>query len=276
MTHQPIDHYGAIGDLHTVALVSIDGSIDFLCAPHFDSPSIFAALLDERHGGRFQLAPLLEGPRCKQLYLPDTCVLLTRFLSNDGVAEVSDFMPIAEARHAHAIVRRAKTVRGEVRFRMICRPQFDYARAAHTVARTEDGVIFVSSSPRHPIALRLRTSIPMRVENGAVIAEFTLRAEESVAFVLEEVTPGRESPAAAPLPGPSTGLRPAFERLLEGVAPPRTAKGRAGVAGRNASLIWSTRIRGASASYNSACSHNPLERIALYMIPRDNESVMFE
>ena len=198
MTYQPIDHYGAIGDLHTVALVSIDGSIDFLCAPHFDSPSVFAALLDERHGGRFQLAPLLDGPRCKQLYLPDTCVLLTRFLSDDGVAEVSDFMPIAEARHAHAIVRRAKTVRGEVRFRMICHPQFDYARAAHTVARAEDGVIFVSSSPKHPIALRLRTSIPVRVEDGAVIAEFTLRAEESVAFVLEEVIPGRESPAAAP------------------------------------------------------------------------------
>jgi GH15 family glucan-1,4-alpha-glucosidase len=198
MTYQLIDHYGAIGDLHTVALVSIDGAIDFLCAPHFDSPSVFAALLDEQSGGSFQLAPLLDGARRKQLYLPDTCVLLTRFLSDDGVAEVSDFMPIAEARYAHAVVRRAKTVRGEIRFRMRCRPQFDYARATHTVARTEDGVIFVPSSPRHQIALRLRTSTPVRIEDGAAISEFTLRAEEVVAFVLEEVIPGKESPAAAP------------------------------------------------------------------------------
>ena len=197
MTYQPIDHYGIIGDLHTVALVSTDGSIDFLCAPHFDSPSVFAALLDEQRGGQFQLAPLLDGARGKQLYLPDTCVLLTRFLSEEGVAEVSDFMPIAEARHAHAVVRRAKTVRGEVRFRMVCRPQFDYARATPTLTRTAEGVVFTSSSPRHPLALRLRTSTPVRVEDGAAVAEFTLRADESVAFVLEEVIPGGESPAAA-------------------------------------------------------------------------------
>ncbi len=198
MTYQPIENYGIIGDLHSVALVGIDGSIDFLCAPHFDSPSVFAALLDERRGGRFQLAPLLDGANRKQLYLPDTCVLLTRFLSEDGVAEVSDFMPVAEAGHTHAVVRRAKTVRGEVRFRMICQPQFDYARASHTVERTEDGVVFASLSPDHPLALRLRTQVPLRVEDGAAVAEFVLRANESAAFVLEDATPGRESPAAAP------------------------------------------------------------------------------
>ena len=65
MTYQPIENYGVIGDLHTVALVSMDGSIDFLCAPDFDSPSVFAALLDERRGGRFQLAPLLDGANRK-------------------------------------------------------------------------------------------------------------------------------------------------------------------------------------------------------------------
>ena len=97
MSYQPIENYGVIGDLHTVALVGMDGSIDFMCAPRFDSASVFAALLDDERGGRFQLAPLLEGARQKQLYLPDTCVLLTRFLSDDGVAEVSDFMPIGDA-----------------------------------------------------------------------------------------------------------------------------------------------------------------------------------
>ena len=90
--YAPIGEYGVIGDLYTVALVGMDGSIDFLCLPHFDSPSVFAALVDAERGGRFQIAPLLEGAARKQLYLPDTNVLLTRFLDAHGVAELSDFM----------------------------------------------------------------------------------------------------------------------------------------------------------------------------------------
>ena len=133
MSYLPIENHGVIGDLSTVALVGTDGSIDFMCLPEFDSPSVFAALLDDRCGGRFQLAPILESAREKQLYLPDTCVLLTRFLSAGGVAEVSDFMPIEGASGAHPVVRRAKTVRGEVRFRMVCEPRFDYARSPHAV-----------------------------------------------------------------------------------------------------------------------------------------------
>jgi GH15 family glucan-1,4-alpha-glucosidase len=197
MTYQPIEHHGIIGDLHTVALVAMDGSIDFMCVPEFDSPSVFAALLDERCGGRFQLAPLLEGATLKQLYLPDTCVLLTRSLGDEGVAEVSDFMPVEDTEGEHAVVRRAKTVRGEVRFRMLCAPRFDYARATHTVERTPDGVCFVASGS-HRLALRLRSSVPVRIESGAAVAEFTLRADESAAFVLEQAVPGTESPAAAP------------------------------------------------------------------------------
>jgi GH15 family glucan-1,4-alpha-glucosidase len=193
--YQPIENHGVIGDLHTVALVGMDGSIDFMCAPHFDSPSVFAALLDDREGGRFQVAPLLEGARLKQLYLPDTCVLLTRFLSDEGVAELSDFMSVGERDHDHALVRRAKTVRGEVRFRMLCQPRFDYARSQHTVERTADGVLFAGSG-NHAIALRLRSEVPVRIEDGAALAEFTLRADESAAFVLEQVRPGEEGAAA--------------------------------------------------------------------------------
>src|SRR2546425_4863996 len=133
--YAPIGEYGVIGDLYTVALVGMDGSIDFLCLPHFDSPSVFAALVDVERGGRFQIAPLLEGAVRKQLYLPDTNVLLTRFLDTDGVAEVSDFMPAADAGQAHNVVRRAKTVRGEGRFQMRCDPRFDYAPATHTAER---------------------------------------------------------------------------------------------------------------------------------------------
>ncbi|GIX47310.1 MAG: glucoamylase [Candidatus Tectimicrobiota bacterium] len=198
MTYQPIENYGVIGDLHTVALVGMDGSIDFLCLPHFDSPSVFAALLDDQRGGRFQIAPVLGGARQKQLYLPDTNVLLTRFLSPEGVAEISDFMPVEpEANHYHSVVRRAKTVRGEVHFRMLCAPRFDYARAAHRVEQRDGEVLFVSQGP-DGTALRLRSSVPVRVVGGDVVAEFTLRAGETAAFVLEQAYPGEASPSAAP------------------------------------------------------------------------------
>jgi GH15 family glucan-1,4-alpha-glucosidase len=197
VAYQPIEHYGVVGDLHTVALVGMDGSVDFMCAPRFDSPSVFAALLDDQRGGRFQLSPVMDDARLRQLYLPDTCVLLTRFLSNDGVAEVSDFMPVEESGGAHNLVRRAKTVRGEVRFRMLCQPRFDYARATHTVERTRDGVLFVCAG-NPEMALRLRASVPLRIEDGAALVEFTLRADESAYFVLEQVRPGEESPAGAP------------------------------------------------------------------------------
>jgi GH15 family glucan-1,4-alpha-glucosidase len=173
------------------------GSIDFLCAPRFDSASVFAALLDDERDGRFQLAPILEGARQKQLYLPDTCVLLTRFLSAEGVAEVSDFMPIGDGRQAHDVVRRAKTVRGEVRFRMVCQPRFDYARATHTAEQTVDGVRFIAGSGS-ALAFLLRSSIPVRIVDGAAVAEFTLRADESASFVFEQMEPGGESPSGAP------------------------------------------------------------------------------
>src|SRR4051794_27770129 len=93
MSYLPIDHYGVIGDLRSVALVSKQGSIDWCCLPDFDSPSIFGALLDDRKGGYFCLC--VEGDsQVKQTYLPNTNVLVTRFFSDDGMAEVIDFMPI--------------------------------------------------------------------------------------------------------------------------------------------------------------------------------------
>src|SRR5437867_12573658 len=114
--YAPIGEYGVIGDLYTVALVGMDGSTDFLCLPHFDSPSVFAALVDAERGGRLQIAPLLECAARKQLYVPDTNVLLTRLLDAHGVDEVSDCMPVEDARLAHHLVRRPQPVRGAVRF----------------------------------------------------------------------------------------------------------------------------------------------------------------
>jgi GH15 family glucan-1,4-alpha-glucosidase len=185
--YDPIGDYGVIGDLNTVALVGLNGSIDFMCFPDFDSPSVFAALLDARKGGHFQIAPVLERAEHKQLYLPDTCMLLTRFLAEDGLAEISDFMPVEALGMAHNLVRRAKTVRGEVRYRLVCDPRFDYGRAGKTLERVEGGVVFKSDGP-DGLALRLRSSVPLRIQGGAAHAEFTLGADQTAEFVLELAT----------------------------------------------------------------------------------------
>src|SRR5688572_331805 len=97
----PIAEHGIIGDLHTVALVGTDGTIDWYCCPSFDSPSIFAALLDREKGGYYRIAPATEGWTSKQLYFPDTNVLVTRFLSEEGVGELQGFMPIARGEETH-------------------------------------------------------------------------------------------------------------------------------------------------------------------------------
>src|SRR5262249_38449701 len=163
--YKPIENYGVIGDLHTVALVGMDGSIDFMCFPEFDSPTIFAALLDHKKGGSFKLAPVMDGTHPKQLYLPESNILLSRFLSSDGVAEISDFMPITDLGHAHAIVRRAKSIRGDMSFRMICAPRFDYGRAAHRVQKKKHEVIFISQAPDKSV-IRLRSEVPLKVVEG--------------------------------------------------------------------------------------------------------------
>jgi GH15 family glucan-1,4-alpha-glucosidase len=182
---EPIENHAIIGDLNTIALVSLKGTIDFMCFPRFDSPSIFAALLDPERGGFFSIAPELDGVRQKQLYLPDSNILLTRFLSEDGVVEISDFMPVEEVSTAHNLVRRVKCVRGEARIRMVCAPRFNYARSAHRIERSGNDVIFISEG-EDKCALRLRSAVPVEMEQGDAVAVFTLRPDESAAFVLED------------------------------------------------------------------------------------------
>lgn len=181
-----IENHGIIGDLHTVALVATDGAIDFMCFPAFDSPTIFASLLDPEHGGHFRIDPLHEAERRTQFYLPDSNILLTRFYSDDGVVELSDLMPVEEQNHAHRLIRRIKMVHGTARFRMVCAPKFDYGRAGHKVVRHgEQEFLFVAEGP-HKMTLRLRGSIPMHVRNGSVTAEFRLETEEHASFILED------------------------------------------------------------------------------------------
>jgi GH15 family glucan-1,4-alpha-glucosidase len=182
---EPIENHAIIGDLNTVALVALDGTIDFLCFPRFDSPSIFASLLDPERGGSFQIVAELDGAKHRQIYLPDSNILLTRSLASSGVAELSDFMPVDCAGVAHNLVRRVKTVRGEIRFRVVCAPRFDYGRAQHRCEMQGDDVIFASEGSDR-VSLRLRSSVPVKIENGAATATFTLKADQSASFVLED------------------------------------------------------------------------------------------
>lgn len=144
----PIAEHGLIGDLHTVALVGTDGTLDWYCCPRFDcarfdSPSVFAAILDAERGGLFRIAPDYDGWSSKQLYLPDSNVLITRFLTAGGVGEVHDFMPpprTGEAAHRHRVIRRILAVRGQMCFVVDVAPRFNYARTRHEVALTPSRV----------------------------------------------------------------------------------------------------------------------------------------
>jgi GH15 family glucan-1,4-alpha-glucosidase len=158
MTFQPIEDYGVIGNMKSIALVGANGSIDFLCYPDFDSPTIFAALLDSERGGHFQIEPQLSRTRIRQLYLPETNILLTRFLAEEGVAELTDYMPIEkDGAQPNEIIRTVTVIRGNVHFRMQCRPRFNYATSAHTTEITSRCAKFY---PAHsvclPIALHSR------------------------------------------------------------------------------------------------------------------------
>ena len=142
-----ISEHGLIGDLQTAALVTTDGTIDWFCCPRFDSPSIFASLLDHDRGGHFHIGPDRDDYVSRQLYFPDTAILITRFLSPDGVGEVVDFMPVIEGRATdrHRLVRLVRVVRGTMRFRMEIQPRFDYGRKPHELQLYgDDGALFVS------------------------------------------------------------------------------------------------------------------------------------
>jgi GH15 family glucan-1,4-alpha-glucosidase len=189
--YQPIENYGIIGDLHTTALVGMDGSIDWLCLPHHDSPSVFAAILDSAKGGRFKVSPVGGEVTTKQLYWPDTNVLVTRFFTPDGVGEVTDYMPIGalESGHKrHQIVRRVEVVRGTMTFRMECFPAFDYARKEHETRIVPGGATFHSLD----LSLGLASFFPLEQRDNGTSAEFTLQEEQSTVFVLREIEAGED------------------------------------------------------------------------------------
>src|SRR5438067_1102417 len=165
--YRAIESHGVIGDLQTVALVALDGRIPFLCLPEFDSPTVFASLLDADRGGYFDIVPRLDHARYKQMYLPDTNVLLTRVLADDGVCEISDFMPIPVKPGPSAIVRRVKSVRGTFAVDVRCAPRLGYGRLGHTV-RAKGNEAFVTASD-DSIRLRLVADAPLRADGDDLV-----------------------------------------------------------------------------------------------------------
>jgi GH15 family glucan-1,4-alpha-glucosidase len=202
--YPPIDDHGLIGDLQTAALVAGDGTVDWFCAPRFDSPSIFAGLLDRHRGGHFRIAPEGTGHVSKQLYLPGTPILITRFLSPDGVGEVVDFMPIAgdRATEQHRLVRMVRVVRGRMRFQIDCQPRLDYGRDEHTTEVYPDGAVFRGRTLTVGVSVARRDDrlIPEdevhRDANG-VRAAATLNAGDIGGVILETAFDG-DVPRAVP------------------------------------------------------------------------------
>jgi GH15 family glucan-1,4-alpha-glucosidase len=189
MAYQPIENHGVIGDTETVALVGMNGSIDWFCFPRFDSPSVFAAILDDKTGGYFKITPEADGITYKQLYWPDTNVLITRFLSTDGVAEITDYMPIGRettAPGSRQIVRRVEMVRGSMPLRLECYPAFNYARDVHQTGISIEGAAF--HAPR--LSLGLASSVSLTQDGNGVNAEFKLQERQTAVFVLKEIPPG--------------------------------------------------------------------------------------
>jgi GH15 family glucan-1,4-alpha-glucosidase len=203
-----ISDHGLIGDLQTAALVTTDGVLDWFCCPRFDSPSVFASLLDAQRGGFYRIAPDRDDYVTRQLYLPDTAILITRFMTPDGVGEVHDFMPVtgSTVTDRHRLVRNIRVVRGVMRFAIEIQPRFDYARKPHKLDITEHGAIFASDG----MELTLHGIVPegISMKDTGVTPEHageglrwarTLREGESGGIVLESMggTPRRVTPEEA-------------------------------------------------------------------------------
>ena len=172
-----IEDYALIGDTETAALVGKNGSIDWLCAPRFDSPAFFAALLGTDANGHWQIAPAGEARRVERRYRPGTLVLETDFETDDGLVRLVDCMPLGEHNH---VVRIVEGLRGRVAMQMQVRPRFDYGRLIPATGRIDQGIFAVAG----PDAVCMRTPVEMSAEGGAASAAFTVSEGERVPFHL--------------------------------------------------------------------------------------------
>lgn len=197
--YPPIAEHGIVGDLQTAALVSSAGTVDWWCTPRFDSPSVFGSLLDHERGGYCRVAADLPGGAVtiRQLYLPDTAVLVTRFMAPDGVGEVADFMPPIDddaPTDRHRLVRIVRVVRGSLPFTVACRPRFDYGRAEHTtVAHDNEWIMF--EGPDTTLHLQASDPVVVSVDDGDAIGRFALDEGETAVIVLTATAAGGKFPA---------------------------------------------------------------------------------
>lgn len=180
-----IHEHGVVGDLSTLALIATDGTVDFLCWPNFDSASIFAALLDPDRGGVFETAPDMPDARVVQQYIPDTNVLVTRWMDDDSSAEIVDFMPIRPAGESvsTSLIRRFRCTRGAVTLKVRCAPRFDYARQACEPDIDDGAAIW---TPEDGLCLRLTATRPLRAQENDAVGTFRLKAGECVDFALQD------------------------------------------------------------------------------------------
>ena len=188
----PIEDYGIIGNMKTVALVSLQGSIDFMCFPDFDSPTVFASLLDKDTGGSFSVIPQLEDCKTKQLYMPGTAILLTRFFSDDGIAELTDYMPIQDVQENSicAIVRKIKTIRGKITYKINCAPRFDYGIAKHSIKKTGQHELLFTAINDGDAMVRLIADFPLKFKEQDGYAEVTIDQGQEGIIALESVKIG--------------------------------------------------------------------------------------
>jgi GH15 family glucan-1,4-alpha-glucosidase len=196
MTEAAIADHGLVGDLQTAALISTSGSIDWFCCPRFDSPSVFAALLDDERGGHFRVAPASEDYTTKQMYHPDTAILITRFITEAGVGEVVDFMPPTSDRATdnHRLVRMIRCVRGEMGFEVDIAPRFDYGRRPHTLELTPQGAVFATDAltlTLHPVREETDERLAhVRIDEGDLRVSVHLTAGQVRGVVLESAADG--------------------------------------------------------------------------------------
>ncbi|MGI4857937.1 MAG: glycoside hydrolase family 15 protein [Janthinobacterium lividum] len=209
-----IGQHGVIGNMRTVALVNTAAAVDFMCYPAFDSPTIFAAQLDPVRGGAFSITPDLRNARVKQVYVPDTNVLLTRFMAVDGVVEITDFMPITRTAEndPNRLIRLVTVVRGTACLVVRCAPRFDYARTPHQARMLGGQAVVFEPDPATPAAvrdeasaaspaassgaplpaLRLFASVPLTIDGADAVARFTLGHKESATFILGPSAAGED------------------------------------------------------------------------------------
>jgi GH15 family glucan-1,4-alpha-glucosidase len=222
--YPPIAEHGLIGDLQTAALVTTDGSVDWWCTPRFDSPSVFASLLDHDNGGRCRIGPEGDDYVARQLYIPDTAILITRFMTPDGVGEVIDFMPVEDPQRAsdrHRLVRVVRCVRGEMRFVFECAPRFDYGRQAHELELTDEGAVF--HTPTLQLTLHGAGQRAMQRDGNDLRGALTVRAGQAGGLILESAAQG---PPQRTAPDELLGLFEETARFWRGWLGRSTYRGR--------------------------------------------------